>query len=243
MPRVVPAVLVTVVTALGLIVPVARVEAQRPQRVTLHTSDGVALAATFHEASHRPAPAVILVHMLTRTRRDLEPLAARLAAEGIATIAVDLRGHGESSVAPTDDGAGVAAMVQDVAAARTFLQARPDVQRERIGIAGASLGANLALALAAGDPSIRSLALLSPTLDYRGVRIEQAARKYAPRPMLLVASREDAYAWRTVRELTRGDAAVGRQTLLLDGAGHGTVMLARDSGLVRALLDWFHRTL
>lgn len=241
--RGVPAILVPVVLAIIVVASGERAEARRTQRVTLYTSDGVTLAATFHEASHRPAPAVILLHMLTRNRRDWEPVAARLASEGIAAITVDFRGHGESSVAATDDGAGLATMVQDVAAARAFLQGRPDVQRERIGIAGASLGANLALALAAGDPSIRSLALLSPTLDYRGVRIEQAARKYAPRPLLLVASREDAFAWRTVRELTREGASLGRQTLLLDGAGHGTVMLSRDRGLERTILDWFHRTL
>jgi dienelactone hydrolase len=217
--------------------------AQRAHRVSLRTADGVTLAATFVEPSHRPAPAVILIHMLTRNRHDWDPLASRLASEGIAVLTFDLRGHGDSSPAPTEEAAAAPAMLQDVLAARRYLAAHPDVQGDRIGIAGGSLGANLAVVVAAADPAVRTLALLSPTLDYRGVRIESAARKYAPRPMLLVASREDSYALRTVRELTKGNLGLNREPLLVEQAGHGTMMFSRDGGLIRILVDWFHRTL
>jgi hypothetical protein len=57
-----------------------------------------------------------------------------------------------------------------------------------------------------------------------------------------VASADDAYAARTVRELEKG-AAAERQALVLDHAGHGTVMLSRDENLARTLVDWFRRTL
>jgi len=216
----------------------------RTQRVTFRTVDGVLLSGSFYEGSPKPSPAVILVHMLTRNRRDWEPVASRLASEGVAALTVDLRGHGESTPAPTEEGASPAAMVRDVAAARQFLGARPDVAHDQIGIAGGSLGANLALIAAAADPSIRAVALLSPTLDYRGVRIEQAARKFT-RPMLLVASREDAYAWRTLRELTNPKLkeSINRESLLLDQAGHGTGMFARNSSLIQAIVDFFRRTL
>lgn len=230
-----------VIAIAALLVLPAR--AQRTQRVTFRTADGVVLSGSLFEASARLAPAVILVHMQTRNRRDWEPVASRLAAEGIAALAFDLRGHGESAAAPTDDAAEVAAMIQDVAAARQFLGTRADVQHDRIGIAGASLGADLALVAASLDPTIRTVALLSPALEYRGLRIDQSARKYAPRPLLLVASREDAYALRTIRELMKGEAARGREQLLLDRAGHGTVMFSRDGSLIRLLVDWFHRTI
>ena len=39
------------------------------QRVTIRTDDGVSLAATWYEPGTRSAPAVILVHMLHKTRR------------------------------------------------------------------------------------------------------------------------------------------------------------------------------
>jgi len=214
------------------------------QRISLRTEDGLSLGATWYEPSSRPAPAVILVHVLGRSRRDWDFLAQRLAAEGIGALAIDLRGHGDST-----GGAGVGAdgqpdygaMVLDVKAARRYLAQRADVQHSRIGMLGASLGANLAVLDAAAEPSVASLALLSPSLDYRGLRIEAAARKLGSRPVLLVASDDDPYAMRSARDLQKAGGA--RELLVLERAGHGTVMLERNQELVRTLVDWFRRTL
>ena len=214
------------------------------QRVTIRTEDGVSLAATWYETGVRPAPAVILVHMLNKSRHDWDPVAARLAAEGIGALAIDLRGHGESGGAmeggETPD---YSALVRDVTAARRYLASRGgDVQQSRVGIAGASIGANLAVLAAAGDPTIASLALLSPSLDYRGLRIEAAIRKYGSRPALLVSSDDDPYATRSVHDLQKAGGGT-REAVVLSQAGHGTVMLGRDQDLTRMLVDWFRRTL
>lgn len=233
---------VRLLLAVALLGGAALLDAQRPQRVSFRTSDGVAIAGTFFEAARRPSPAVVLVPMMTRTRRDWEPVGAQLAAQGIAALAIDLRGHGESGVSPAAEESGVTPMQEDVVAAFLHLQSRPDVLHERIGIAGASLGANLAVAAGAALPGIRSVALLSPTMDYRGLRIEASARKYGARPMLLIASREDAYAMRTVRELL-DEKLPQREQIVLEHAGHGAIMLRRDPSLISALVEWFHRTL
>jgi dienelactone hydrolase len=213
------------------------------QRVTIRTDDGVTLAATWYEPSTRAAPAVILVHMLHRSRRDWEGLAAGLASEGIGALAIDLRGHGESSGAfGGGDQPDYSSMVRDIAAARRYLASRSDVQPGKVGIAGASLGANLAALEAAADPSVASLALLSPSADYRGLRITDAIRKYGARPALLISSDDDPYATRSVHDLLKAGGGI-RQPVLLKGAGHGTVMLGRDGDLTRVLVDWFRRTL
>jgi hypothetical protein len=67
-------------------------------------------------------------------------------------------------------------------------------------------------------------------------------KKFASRPALLIASDEDAYASRSVKELQKAGGGM-REVLILNHAGHGTVMLGRDSDLARTLVDWFHRTL
>jgi hypothetical protein len=213
------------------------------QRVTIRTDDGVSLAATWYEPSGRVGPAVILVHMLHRSRRDWDVVATRLAAEGIGALAIDLRGHGEStgSVA-SGDPPDYSAMVHDVTAARRYLGSRPDVQPARIGIAGASIGASLAVLAAVGDPGIVSLALLSPSLDYRGLRIDAAIRKYGARPALLVSSDDDPYATRSVKDIQKAGGGT-REAVLLTHAGHGTAMLGREGDLPRTLVDWFRRTL
>ena len=208
-----------------------------PERVTLHSDDGVTLAATWYEPSSRPAPAVILVHMLQKTRRDWDPLATRMAGEGLGVLALDLRGHGESQGSAQD----LAAMAQDLRAARKFVASRSDVTAAKLGIVGASFGATLAALAGAEDPAIAAVALLSPTTEYRGIRIDAALRKFSPRPLLLVASDDDGYAARTVRDLQK--AGAGRETILLNRAGHGTAMLTADPDLGRRLVEWFHRTL
>lgn len=217
--------------------------AAAPQRVMLRTDDGVSLAATWYEPASRPGPAVILVHMLHRSRRDWDGVAARLASDGIGALALDLRGHGESGGASSAGGGepDYASMVLDVKAARRHLAARADVQQARVGLAGASIGANLAALEAAGDPSVASLALLSPSLDYRGLRIEGALRKLT-RPILLVASDDDPYALRSARDLQKAGGGP-RELFVARGAGHGTTMLGREPELVRTLVDWFRRTL
>lgn len=207
--------------------------------MTLRTEDGVTIAATWYEPSSRPAPAVILVHMLNRTRREWDGVASRLASEGIGALAIDLRGHGES---PGDAAGDFTTMLKDLEAARHHLAVRPDVVHTRIGITGASLGANLAVLAAAEDSSIASLALLSPSLEYRGLRSEAAMRKYGSRPALLAVSDDDAYANRSAKDLQKAGSGI-RELLVLNGAGHGTNMLSRSADLSRALVDWFRRTL
>ena len=229
--------------ALSAILLLAR-DAGAAQRVTFRTDDGVTLAATWYEPSSRPGPAVILVHMLTRSRREWESIGQRLASEGIGALALDLRGHGESGSGPAaadPERTDYSAMVLDLKAARRFLAQRSDVQQTRVGILGASIGANLAALEASADPTISSLALLSPSLDYRGLRIETATKKVT-RPILLVAADDDAYAARSARELQKGGGGP-RELMILKEAGHGTVMLGRDPSLAAALVDWFRRTL
>lgn len=213
------------------------------QRVTFRTDDGVNIVATWYEPDTRPGPAVILVHMLTRSRREWEAIAQRLSSEGIGALAIDLRGHGESGGGPAvlPDRVDYSAMVLDLRAARRFLAQRSDVQQTRVGIAGASIGANLAALEASSDATIASLALLSPSLDYRGLRIEAAARKVT-KPMLLVAGDDDAYAARSARDLQKAGGGP-REVLILPQAGHGTAMLSRDPSLAGTLVDWFRRTL
>ena len=111
-----------------------------------------------------------------------------------------------------------------------------------LAVVGSSLGANLA-ALAAGDhAAVRAIALVSPSLDYRGVRLDAAAMKrLGARPVWLAASTEDPYALRTIKELVASGTA--REQALSPVRGHGTTLLNADPDLARALLDWLRRTL
>ena len=205
--------------------------------VAFRAEDGRTIDGYIAEAESRPAPAVILVPMLGRPKDDWQAVAQRFADANITALAIDL--PGTSMPADTKD---LARWARDINAAATYLASRPDVRAGAIGAAGASLGGSLAALAAADTPQIRAVALVSPSLDYRGLRIEAAVRQLAARPALLIASVRDPYAARSVKELAQG-AAGPRDIRWSETDGHGSVLLARDANLVRELVEWFQRTL
>ena len=201
------------------------------RRVTFRAADGATLSGAYYEPSRRPVPGIILLHMLRRSHTDWDAAASQLSDAGFAVLALDFR-----------SGDDVGALAMDVRAAKAFLRERPEVIPGDIGIAGASIAANLALVDAADDPGVMSVALLSPGLDYKGVRTETAMKKYGGRSALLMGSTKDPYSARSIKHLSTIGPGT-REVRLVDGAGHGTALLSRDSSLIAALVDWFKRTL
>jgi pimeloyl-ACP methyl ester carboxylesterase len=63
--------------------------------VDLKASDGTILRASYFAAA-KPGPGVLLLHQGNRTRQSWDDLAGRLAASGINTLTLDMRGFGES---------------------------------------------------------------------------------------------------------------------------------------------------
>lgn len=184
------------------------------------------LAGLYWEPTKRLAPGVVLLPMLGHGKEDWIPLATRLHREGYGVLALDLRELGRSDREH---------LLADVRAGVTFLRQRKRVDAARIGLIGASIGANAALIFAAQEPLVRVAALLSPGLDYRGVTTEPALRDYGARALLLVAGEEDlasAAAVRRLTEVAQGDTVAK----LYPGNAHGTDLLAADSSVVDDLL-------
>ena len=206
--------------------------------IGLTSFDGTALTAMLYEASSRPAPGIILVHMLGRSKDEWGGFAEHLQAAGATVLALDLRGHGNSA----GNGSMLAEMVGDVRAAMDWLALRPSIRSGSLALVGASLGANLVANAAADAPGVRGVALLSASQDYRGVRIDLALmKKLSSRPVWMAASTQDPYALRTISELSAGNAAVEQR--LSTSRAHGTLLLNMDEELRRALVDWLRRTL
>jgi len=220
-------------TLVGLVPPASAAG----RAVAFRSEDGRAIAAAVFEPSQRPASAVVLVPMLGRPHEDWDAVGQRLADANILALAIDLPGSSDPG-----DSKVLGGWSADVRAAVAYLTSRPEVRVGSIGIAGASLGANLAAVAAADLASVRSLVLVSPSLDYRGIRIEGAMKQYGGRPALLIASSHDPYAARTVRELAK-DPPGRRETRFSEAIAHGTALLARDPDVVRTLIEWFQATL
>jgi dienelactone hydrolase len=226
-----------VLLAVFALLPALHLRAAAGHGVSFRAEDGRTLNALMFDAGLRPAPAVVLVPMLGRPKDDWQAVGQRLSEANITALAIDL----PASTLP-DDPKNAAAWASDVRAALSFLASRPDVRGGALGVAGASLGGSLAAIAAAGDSRVRALVLVSPSSDYRGVRIESAMRQYGTRPALLLASAHDPYAARSARELAK-DAPGPRELQWSETVAHGTVLLAQDADLVRVLVEWFQRML
>jgi pimeloyl-ACP methyl ester carboxylesterase len=205
--------------------------------VSLTAPDGTPLAAMLYEAAPRPSPGVVLVHMLGRSKDEWSPVALRLQDAGVTVLAVDLRGHGGSGGSRSP----LSAMTADVRAAVEWLAVHATIRPGAMAVVGASLGASLAALAAADLATVRAVGMVSPSLDYRGLRLDPALTKLGRRPVWLVASTEDPYALRSVRELAAAEAA--REQRLSAVRGHGTMLFAADPDLTPALVDWLRRTL
>ncbi len=205
--------------------------------VEITTADSVTLTGTFYVSPNTGSPAVAMLHMVGGQRGDWDTLARQLQAAGYNVLTLDLRGHGGSQGQRE-----WSKMSQDAAAAYTWLASRPEVNANRIGFIGASIGANLSLNLAAGQPGVKTLVLLSPGLDFEGIKTEGPLQAYGPRPVLLIASAEDKESADAVATLDK--LALGKHTLkIYDGQGHGTRMLGRQNGIEELILDWLKETL
>jgi alpha-beta hydrolase superfamily lysophospholipase len=206
--------------------------------ITFAAPDGTTLAGMLYEASNRSAPAVVLVHMLGRSKDEWIPLAERLQDTGATVLTFDLRGHGGSSGSAST----LSPMVSDVRSAVDWLTSRAPSRPSSIGLVGASLGANLAALAAADSPAVRAVALISPSLDYRGVRLDGTVmKKLGSRPVFLASSTEDPYALRTIQELASQEGS--REQRVSTSHAHGTPLLAADPDLTSSLVDWLRRTL
>jgi pimeloyl-ACP methyl ester carboxylesterase len=74
-----------------------------------HTADG----ASIDYFAAGEGPALVLVHGITESRRSWDPVVAPLLSAGYRVVAVDLRGHGDSSATPPYD---LRTMAGDIAA-------------------------------------------------------------------------------------------------------------------------------
>lgn len=215
----------------------ATVDAARipTERVVIRTVDGWSLVGDFSPGSSTTA--VLLVHQLSSNRHEWGPLLARLGAapSPTSTLAIDLRGHGESTTGPEgpthwpsfgNDRDRWAGLEHDIEAGVNYLRQR--LPAAEVIIVGSSIGSTAAIRYAARDWRVGRIVALSPGLDYRGLRILESAMEWlnTGRPLLALAAQGDTPSAEAVRELSRLDAGRNLVTAVIyeNTAAHGVAM-------------------
>lgn len=217
------------------------------EEVSFASADGLVVHGTaVRPCGGAPRSAVVLAHQLCQDRREWTAAShdwvSGFAARGVATLAIDLRGHGQSTLWP--DGsrrnlctgsypdADYAGMVDDVRAAVAY--ARATLGAPSVALVGASIGSNSSLVAYGGDAALRMVVALSPGLDYRGIRPGSAVSAYGTRPALLEAASDDPYSADSVRQLGQSNTNVTTQ--VFPSGGHGNALIAaHPEELVRVL--------
>lgn len=132
------------------------------------------LFAPTDASSARKSPAIIVLHGLPGSRSSIAPLAASYARAGVVALCLDapfnrfdLPYRTEVLIpAPRFDDYDSREMVQvamDISRAIEVLSADTRVDPARIGFVGFSYGGGIGVLMAAIEPRLRTLALMSPT--------------------------------------------------------------------------------
>jgi len=137
------------------------------QDVSFPVEGGVDLSAWLFVPEHRtaPLPAITMAHGFAGTKyHDIEPFAEAFAEAGFVVLLHDHRGFGDSGGTPRQD-INPWQQIADWRRAISYLQARPEVDENRIGIWGTSFSGGHAIVLGATDRRLKVVVAQAPTVD------------------------------------------------------------------------------
>jgi dienelactone hydrolase len=230
------------------------VSGQTTRTVHLRTTDNVGIAGTYYPVRQTLAPAVLLVHSVERDRNTWASFAAVLQKNGLAALAIDLRGFGESTRKQTADGpvtldvrtftgGDYRDMLLDVETAVDWLQAQPEIDGKHIALIGESFGANIALRYAAINEDIAAIVALSPGITYRGVRTDDIISQVSHAPLRIFVSQYDPFAFESSKRLVEilketGVPTTTNELTICTGNLHGSNMLLGVRNLPQIIVTW-----
>lgn len=210
----------------------------------LVASDGIKIAYDLYSALN-PKGWLLLVHMMPATKESWKSFAEEMQQSGYASIAIDLRGHGESDSGPSGyqkfSDEEHQKSVLDLEAAVEFLKNQGAVA-EKIILIGASIGANLALLQLAKNPEIKTAILLSAGLNYRGINAEELAKKLSvEQEVFLFTSEDDMRSGGNNSDMNKKifDAVpngVRKEIVVFKKGGHGTGLLSQATDVIKDYL-------
>lgn len=213
------------------------------QKVNFKTSDGVKIAGSYFPKEGAKKCAFLL-HMKPETKESWNKFAGKLNKAGFSVLAIDLRGHGEST---EQNGKKInfkkfpneshKACQKDVDAGIKFLAEKGFKEKDLIMVGG-SVGANLAIDAMGRFSEIDLGVALSPGLEYLGVTTEDAMKKIKNgQNVFIVASKDDEYSYDSVEKL-QGLNPSAVELKLYEDAGHAQRIFDKHPELMDELIKW-----
>lgn len=211
------------------------------EKVFFTTKDGVRISANFYSADN-PLGWIVMVHMMPLTKESYDNLAKKFQASGYESLAIDLRGHGESDGGP--DGfakfsdAEHQKSILDLEAAVEYLENR-GATPDKINFIGASIGANLALEYLAKHSNFKKAALLSAGLDYRGIKTDLLVKQLkSNQNIFLISAEDDGGNFEQAQKLYNEAPLEKKKIKIYDSGGHGTDILKNQPESEELIIDF-----
>ncbi|HWN97713.1 MAG TPA: alpha/beta fold hydrolase [Blastocatellia bacterium] len=158
--------------------------------VTISSFDGTRLYGWWMAAS-KPAPTIVVLHGVKKNRTDVLRTALVLRRAGFNVLLFDGRAHGDSEGRFVTYGFFER---RDVETAIEWLIAEKGIERNRVGLAGESMGAAIALQVAAHNSWIGAVWADSPFASLRRVA-EEFVRRVTRLPVAVL----NPVMWTTMR--------------------------------------------
>ena len=213
------------------------------EKISFITEDKVKIAGDLYGVKN-PAGWLVLVHMMPATKESYTDLAQRFQNLGYESLAIDLRGHGESDMGPNGylnfSDSDNQKSILDLESAADYLTKNRGATQSKIIFIGASIGANLSLQYISEHQEYKIVILLSAGLNYRGIKTEPLVKNLkAGQKVFFISSRDDdnnASENQTLYDLTSND--VFKKIKIYDSGGHGTDILNNQSDLMELIIEF-----
>lgn len=211
----------------------------KTEKVEFTTSDGIKIAGIYTPGSL--SYGAVLVHARPEKKESWNEYAAYLSSKGMHTLAIDLRGHGESAGKPYEDLTNQETQdsFYDLIAAAEYLSAK--VPEIKLGFIGASIGANLSIKYAA-DKGAVFVQAISAGIDYFGIKAgEDVMRLPEGLDIVFVSAMDDDRVpgnSNQTETLYNACSSNRKSIKILQGGGHGTQIIAKHPELIQDLGDW-----
>lgn len=142
------------------------------ERAIRFRNEGLTLHGMLHAPDGGPSPCVVFCHGFTGHRIEAHCLfvkcARALCDAEIAALRFDFRGSGESEGHFED--MTIPGEISDALAALEFARQRPEVDPQRVGLLGLSLGGCVAACAATRDGGVNALCLWAAVSDPSGLK-------------------------------------------------------------------------
>ena len=212
------------------------------EKITLTTSDNVKIIGDYFK-TNEGSTAVLLLHMMPSTKESYSSFGKKLNSAAFSTLAIDLRGHGESLGGPSSFQSYTNEQhqksIEDVITAIEYLKQQG---HSRINLVGASIGANLALQYLINFEDVQKAILLSPGLNYVGIETIPLAEKISnEKSIYIVASKDDGRSLGSADQQGQQifDALQSKKEIkIFETGGHGTTILENHPEFMNELIEW-----